>query len=107
VVVLVNGVAPFAQISAADVALENLRTVPPGSLTRLDQAIVVGPGRETACGETWRTPLPTHCRARPPLVRSSVDKGGHGCWQLATQDPKMNPVAAGLLANTVSQATLS
>ena len=52
VVVLVKDVAPFAQISAADVALENLRTVPPGSLTRLDQAIGRTPWRALSAG-TW------------------------------------------------------
>jgi len=52
VVVLVNDVAPFAQITAADVALENLRTVPAGSLTRLDQAIGRTPWRTLAAG-SW------------------------------------------------------
>jgi pilus assembly protein CpaB len=52
VVVLVNDVAPFAQITAADVALENLRTVPAGSLTRLDQAIGRTPWRALGAG-TW------------------------------------------------------
>lgn len=45
VVVLLRDVAPFEQISAADVALEKLAIVPSGSLTRIDQAV----GRTT-----WR-----------------------------------------------------
>ncbi|MGE8066420.1 Flp pilus assembly protein CpaB [Pseudomonas sp. NPDC089569] len=52
VVVLVNDIAPFVQITAADVTLEKLRTAPPGSLTRLDQAIGRTPWRALAAG-TW------------------------------------------------------
>src|SRR5689334_24364427 len=39
VVVLLRDIAPFEQITAADVTLEKLRTAPVGCLTRLDQAI--------------------------------------------------------------------
>ena len=39
VVVLVHAVPPFVPLTAADVAVEKLRTVPVGSLTSLDQAI--------------------------------------------------------------------
>lgn len=39
VVVLLRDVAPFEQITAADVTLEKLAIVPAGSLTRLDQAV--------------------------------------------------------------------
>src|SRR5689334_17271319 len=52
VVVLVNDVAPFAPITAADVALEQLRTVPAGSLTSLDQAIGRTPWRALTAG-SW------------------------------------------------------
>jgi pilus assembly protein CpaB len=51
-VVLLHDIAPFAQITAADVALEKLRTVPAGSLTRLDQAIGRTPWRTLSAG-TW------------------------------------------------------
>jgi len=52
VVVLVHDIAPFVQITAADVALEKLRTAPAGSLTRLDQAIGRTPWRSLHAG-TW------------------------------------------------------
>lgn len=52
VVVLQRDIAPFAQITAADVALEKLRTVPAGSLTRLDQAIGRTPWRALSAG-SW------------------------------------------------------
>ena len=53
VVVLLHDVPPLVPISAADVTLEKLRTVPAGSLSRLDQAI----GRTVA-----------HHAATPPPV---------------------------------------
>ncbi|MGH8348736.1 MAG: Flp pilus assembly protein CpaB, partial [Pseudomonas sp.] len=52
VVVLVNDVAPFAPITAADVTLEKLRIVPAGSLTSLDQAIGRTPWRALTAG-SW------------------------------------------------------
>ncbi|MBZ9782626.1 Flp pilus assembly protein CpaB [Pseudomonas sp. REP124] len=52
VVVLQRDVAPFAQITADDVALEKLRTVPAGSLTSLDQAIGRTPWRALKAG-SW------------------------------------------------------
>jgi len=52
VVVLVHDIAPFVQITAADVALEKLRTAPAGSLTRLDQEIGRTPWRSLHAG-TW------------------------------------------------------
>ena len=52
VVVLLHDVAPFVQITAADVTLEKLRMAPVGSLTRLDQAIGRTPWRALAAG-TW------------------------------------------------------
>lgn len=52
VVVLLHDIAPFVQITAADVAVEKLRTAPAGSLTRLDQAIGRAPWRSLRAG-TW------------------------------------------------------
>ncbi|MNF45945.1 SAF domain protein [compost metagenome] len=52
VVVLVNNVAAFVPITAADVTVEKLRTVPAGSLTRLDQVIGRTPWRALSAG-TW------------------------------------------------------
>ena len=52
VVVLQRDIAPFVQITAADVALEKLRTVPAGSLTSLDQAIGRTPWRALSAG-SW------------------------------------------------------
>ncbi|WP_419712190.1 Flp pilus assembly protein CpaB [Pseudomonas sp. NFX224] len=52
VVVLQRDITPFVQITAADVALEKLRTVPAGSLTRLDQAIGRTPWRALSAG-SW------------------------------------------------------
>ena len=52
VVVLLHDIAPFVQITAADVAVEKLRTAPAGSLTRLDQAIGREPWRSLRAG-TW------------------------------------------------------
>ncbi|KTC63080.1 Flp pilus assembly protein CpaB [Pseudomonas fluorescens ABAC62] len=52
VVVLAHDVAAFATLTAADLVLENLRTVPAGSLTQLDQAIGRIPLRDLGAG-TW------------------------------------------------------
>lgn len=52
VVVLQRDVAPYMPITAADVALEKLLTVPAGSLTRLDQAIGRAPWRALSAG-SW------------------------------------------------------
>ncbi|WP_285429233.1 Flp pilus assembly protein CpaB [Pseudomonas sp. lyk4-R2A-8] len=52
VVVLVHDVPAFVPLTAADLALENLRTVPAGSLTELDQAIGRRPLRALGAG-TW------------------------------------------------------
>lgn len=52
VVVLLRDIAPFVQITAADVALEKLRTAPAGSLSRLDQAIGRAPWRALSAG-SW------------------------------------------------------
>ncbi|MGE8481939.1 MAG: Flp pilus assembly protein CpaB [Pseudomonas sp.] len=52
VVVLLHDIAPFEQITAADVTLEKLRTVPVGCLTRLEQAIGRTPWRALTAG-SW------------------------------------------------------
>lgn len=54
VVVLVHDVPAFIPLTAADLAVEKLRTVPAGSLTRLDQAIGRMPLRTLGAG-TWLT----------------------------------------------------
>lgn len=52
VVVLLRDIAPFEQITAADVTVEKLRTAPAGSLSRLDQAIGRMPWRTLTAG-SW------------------------------------------------------
>jgi len=52
VVVLLHDVAPFVEITAADVTLEKLRIAPAGSLTTLEQAIGRTPWHALAAG-TW------------------------------------------------------
>lgn len=52
VVVLVHAVPAFATLTSADVAVENLRTVPAGSLSNVEQAIGRTPLRDLAAG-TW------------------------------------------------------
>ena len=54
VVVLVHDVPPFVALTAADLALEKLRTAPAGSLTTLEQAIGRVPWRSLEAG-TWLT----------------------------------------------------
>ena len=54
VVVLVHDVPAFIPLTAADLTVEKLRTVPAGSLTRLDQAIGRTPLRALGAG-TWLT----------------------------------------------------
>ncbi|MGH8408386.1 MAG: Flp pilus assembly protein CpaB, partial [Pseudomonas sp.] len=54
VVVLAHDVAPFVALTAADLTLEKLRTVPAGSLTSLDQAVGKIPWRPLSAG-TWLT----------------------------------------------------
>ncbi|WDU61679.1 Flp pilus assembly protein CpaB [Pseudomonas poae] len=54
VVVLVHDVPAFAALTAADLVVEKLRTVPAGSLTQLDQAIGRMPLRDLGAG-TWLT----------------------------------------------------
>ncbi|MCU1763872.1 Flp pilus assembly protein CpaB [Pseudomonas sp. 14P_8.1_Bac3] len=52
VVVLRRDIAPFEQITAADVTLEKLAIVPAGSLTRVDQAVGRTPWRALSAG-SW------------------------------------------------------
>lgn len=54
VVVLVHDVPAFIPLTAADLAVEKLRTVPAGSLTQLDQAVGRMPLRALGAG-TWLT----------------------------------------------------
>ncbi len=54
VVVLVHDVPAFVALTAADLAVEKLRTVPAGSLTELDQVIGRIPLRDLGAG-TWLT----------------------------------------------------
>lgn len=50
VVVLVHDAPPFVPLAATDLVIENLRTVPAGSLTRLDQAVGRIPLRTLGAG---------------------------------------------------------
>lgn len=52
VVVLVRDVPPFVPLTAADLALEKLRTAPAGSLSAIDQAVGRTPWRQLSAG-TW------------------------------------------------------
>lgn len=54
VVVLIHDVPPFVALTAADLSVEKLKTVPAGSLTRLDQAVGRAPWRALEAG-TWLT----------------------------------------------------
>lgn len=52
VVVVVRDVPPFVPLTAADLALEKLRTAPAGSLSAIDQAVGRTPWRQLSAG-TW------------------------------------------------------
>ncbi|RON44002.1 Flp pilus assembly protein CpaB [Pseudomonas frederiksbergensis] len=52
VVVLIHDVPPFTPLTAADLAVEKLRSAPAGSLNNLDQAIGRTPWRRLSAG-TW------------------------------------------------------
>ncbi|MFJ2481964.1 Flp pilus assembly protein CpaB [Pseudomonas sp. NPDC087598] len=52
VVVLLRDIAPFVKITAADVAVEKLRTAPAGSLGKVDQVIGRTPWRPLSAG-SW------------------------------------------------------
>lgn len=54
VVVLARAVAPFTTLTADDLTVEKLKTVPAGSLTSLDQAVGRTPWRALEAG-TWLT----------------------------------------------------
>lgn len=54
VVVLAHDVPPFVALTAADLTVEKLKTVPAGSLTSLDQAVGRTPWRTLQAG-TWLT----------------------------------------------------
>ncbi|MFC6300851.1 Flp pilus assembly protein CpaB [Pseudomonas sp. CCM 7893] len=81
VVVLARDVPPFVALTAADLAVEKLRTVPAGSLTRVDQAIGRTPWRTLGAG-TWLTeesftpggPLARMIRSDERALAVSVDE---------------------------------
>ncbi|MVV49955.1 Flp pilus assembly protein CpaB [Pseudomonas sp. PB120] len=93
VVVLLHDVAPFVQITAADVALEKLRTAPVGSLTRLDQAIGRTPWRALTAG-SWLnaesfeagSPLARMIRPNERALAVAVDDVINAGGQLAPGD---------------------
>ena len=59
VVVLAHDVPAFVALTAADLVVEKLRTVPAGSLTRLDQAIGRQPLRALGAVSYTHLTLPT------------------------------------------------
>ena len=93
VVVLVHEVSAFAPLTAADLAIEKLRTVPVGSLTQLDQAIGRMPQRTLAAG-TWLTeesfnaggPLARMIRPNERALAVAVDEVIGAAGQLAPGD---------------------
>lgn len=93
VVVLVHDVAAFAPLTAADLAIEKLRTAPAGSLTRLDQAIGRMPQRTLAAG-TWLTeesftaggPLARMIRPNERALAVAVDEVIGAAGQLTPGD---------------------
>jgi pilus assembly protein CpaB len=52
VVVLLRDIAPFVKITAADVAVEKLRTAPAGSLSKIEQVVGRAPWRPLSAG-SW------------------------------------------------------
>ncbi len=93
VVVLVHEVSAFAPLTAADLAIEKLRTVPAGSLTQLDQAIGRMPQRTLAAG-TWLTeesftaggPLARMIRPNERALAVAVDEVIGAAGQLTPGD---------------------
>ncbi|WP_455825843.1 Flp pilus assembly protein CpaB [Pseudomonas graminis] len=93
VVVLVHEVPAFAPLTTADLAIEKLRTVPAGSLTRLDQAIGRMPQRTLAAG-TWLTeesftaggPLARMIRPNERALAVAVDEVIGAAGQLTPGD---------------------
>ncbi len=93
VVVLVHDVAAFAPLTAADLAIEKLRTAPAGSLTQLDQAIGRMPQRTLAAG-TWLTeesftaggPLARMIRPNERALAVAVDEVIGAAGQLTPGD---------------------
>ncbi|MGA9704556.1 Flp pilus assembly protein CpaB, partial [Pseudomonas sp.] len=93
VVVLVREVSAFAPLTAADLAIEKLRTAPAGSLTQLDQAIGRMPQRTLAAG-TWLTeesftaggPLARMIRPNERALAVAVDEVIGAAGQLTPGD---------------------
>ncbi|MDD0970637.1 MULTISPECIES: Flp pilus assembly protein CpaB [Pseudomonas] len=93
VVVLVRDIAPFVTITAADVAVEKLRTAPAGSLASVDQVIGRTPWRALSAG-TWLTqesfeagsPLARMIRPGERALAVAVDEVINAGGQLAPGD---------------------
>jgi len=93
VVVLVHEVSAFTPLTAADLAIEKLRTVPAGSLSQLDQAIGRIPLRTLGAG-TWLTeesfssggPLARMIRPNERALAVAVDEVSGAGGQLTPGD---------------------
>ncbi|UIN57159.1 MULTISPECIES: Flp pilus assembly protein CpaB [Pseudomonas] len=93
VVVLVRDIAPFVTITAADVAVEKLRTAPAGSLASVDQVVGRTPWRALSAG-TWLTqesfeagsPLARMIRPGERALAVAVDEVINAGGQLAPGD---------------------
>lgn len=93
VVVLAHDAPAFVPLTAADLVIEKLRTVPAGSLTQLDQAIGRMPQRTLGAG-TWLTeesfnaggPLARMIRPDERALAVSVDEVIGAAGQLSPGD---------------------
>lgn len=93
VVVLLRDIAPFVKITAADVAVEKLRTAPVGSLGTVDQVIGRTPWRALTAG-SWLneesfaagSPLARMIRPGERALAVSVDEVVNAGGQLAPGD---------------------
>ncbi|AZF19419.1 Flp pilus assembly protein CpaB [Pseudomonas sp. R3-52-08] len=93
VVVLAHDVPPFVALTAADLSLEKLRTVPAGSMSRIDQAVGRTPLRALGAG-TWLNeesftpggPLARMIRADERALAVAVDEVIGAAGQLSPGD---------------------
>ncbi|AZF30152.1 Flp pilus assembly protein RcpC/CpaB [Pseudomonas sp. R4-35-07] len=93
VVVLAHDVPPFVALTAADLSLEKLRTVPAGSMSRIDQAVGRTPWRALGAG-TWLNeesftpggPLARMIRADERALAVAVDEVIGAAGQLSPGD---------------------
>lgn len=93
VVVLVHDVPPFVPLTAADLAVEKLRSAPAGSLNRLDQAVGRTPWRHLGAG-TWLSddsfeaggPLARMIRSNERALAVAVDEVIAAAGQLSPGD---------------------